>query len=110
MNTATVQNEIDKLSNRQKSLLLLTYGHQLTILARDAYEFQGSGVDKPRLLRDSNEIMHRLFQALRELETKSVKCFSLTGIAHWISCDEKEGYIVHASQQAFSMALQKCKT
>jgi len=110
MNTETIQKEIDKLDNHKKSILLLTYGHQLTVMARDAYEFQGPGVDKPRLLRDSNEIMHRVFQALRELEIKSDKCFSLSGIAHWISCEEKEGDIVSASKQAFSMAVKKCNT
>ncbi|WP_445358789.1 hypothetical protein [Microbulbifer sp. ANSA005] len=110
MNTETIQKEIDKLDSHQKSVLLLTYGHQLTVMARDAYEFQGPGVDKPRLLRDSNEIMHRVFQALRELETKSDKCFSLSSIAHWISCEEKESDIVNASKQAFSMAVQKCNT
>ena len=110
MNTEAIQKELDKLDRHQKSVLLLTYGHQLTVVAREAYEFQGAGVNKPRLLRDSNEIIHRVFQALRELETKSDKCFSLSGIAHWISCDEKEGDIVYASKQAFSMALQKCNT
>lgn len=110
MNTETIQNEIDKLDSHQKSILLLTYGHKLTVMARDAYEFQGPGVDKPRLLRDSNEIMHRVFQALRELETKSDKCFSLSNIAHWISCEEKEGDIVFASKQAFSMAVKQCNS
>ncbi len=58
MNTEAIQKELDKLDSHQKSLLLLTYGHQLTIMARDAYEFQGPGVNKPRLLREANEIMH----------------------------------------------------
>lgn len=110
MNTEAIQKEIEKRGRHQKSMLLLTYGHQLTVMAREAYEFQGPGVDKPRLLRDSNEIMHRVFQALRELETSSDKCFSLSGIAHWISCEEKEGDIVYASKQAFSMAVKKCNT
>ncbi|QYJ72309.1 hypothetical protein K0H59_04425 [Shewanella sp. FJAT-51649] len=110
MNTEAIQIELDKLDSRQKSVLLLTYGHQLTVMARDAYEFQGPGVNKPRLLRDANEILHRVFQALRELETQADEFFSLQGIAHWISCDEKEGDIVYASKQAFSRALQKCNT
>lgn len=110
MNTKDIKRELDKLDNYQKSVLLLTYGFQLTVMAREAYEFQGSGVEKPRLLRDSNEILHRVFQALKEIETKSDKCFSLSGISHWISCEEKEGDIVSASKQAFSMALQKCNT
>jgi len=110
MSTEEIQKELDKLDDHKKAMLLLTYGHQLTVMARDSYDFQGPGVNKPRLLRDSNEILHRVFLALRELETKSEKCFSLSGISHWISCAEKKGDIVMASKQAFSRALQICNT
>ena len=108
MSKEEIQKELDKRDAHQKAVLLLTYGHQLTVMAREAYEFQGSGVERPRLLRDSNEILHRVFQAVRELETESEKCFSLSGIAHWIACNEKSGDIVYASAQAFAEALRKC--
>ena len=42
-------------------LVLATFGHNLTIAARDTYEFQAPGVRAPQRLRDTNEIQHRLF-------------------------------------------------
>jgi hypothetical protein len=62
MSTEDIQKELDKRDARQKAVLLLTYGHQLTVMARDAYEFQGPGVARPRLLRDSNEILLEYFR------------------------------------------------
>ncbi|WP_212630799.1 hypothetical protein [Pseudomonas sp. KB-10] len=109
MKNEEIQIELDERNAHQKALLLLSYGHQLTVMSRESYEFQGAGVTNPRLLRDANEILHRVFQALTELQLQSEKSFSLSGISHWISCEEKTGSIVQASNQAFSMALQKCK-
>lgn len=107
MNIDFIQNEIDSLDFDEKSRFLILYGHYLTIMARDAYEFQGAGVKKPRLLRDINEILHRVFQALRELEDDSENFFVLSGLAHWIACENREGDIVHASHQAFRMAINR---
>lgn len=109
MKNEEIQIELDKRNTHQKALLLLSYGHQLTVMSREAYEFQGAGVTNPRLLRDANEILHRVFQALTELQLQSENCFSLSGVSHWISCEERTGSIVQASNEAFSMALQKCK-
>jgi hypothetical protein len=41
--------------------VLATFGHELTIVARDAYEFQALGVRESERLRDINEIQHRVF-------------------------------------------------
>jgi hypothetical protein len=40
---------------------LLTFGHNLTIAARDTYEVQAAGVHAPQRLREINEIQHRVF-------------------------------------------------
>ena len=40
--------------------VLATFGHNLTIAARDTYEFQAPGVRAPQRLRDINEIQHRV--------------------------------------------------
>ena len=89
MKPEDIDNLIKGLGSSQKTILLLTYGHQLTVMARDAYEFQSPGVRNPRLLRDTNEILHRIFQALKEIEKNTEKCFSLSGISHWISCEDR---------------------
>lgn len=106
MKSKDIQIELDKRNPHQKALLLLGYGHQLTVMAREAYEFQGSGVTNPRLLRDANEILHRVFQAVTELQLQSENYFSLSCISNWISCEGKTESIVQASNQAFLSALQ----
>ena len=49
--------------------VLAALGHNLTIAARDTYEFQAPGVRAPQRLRDINEIQHRVFGHLVALTT-----------------------------------------
>jgi hypothetical protein len=49
--------------------VLATLGHNLTIAARDTYEFQAPGVRAPQRLRDINEIQHRVFSHILALST-----------------------------------------
>ena len=105
--------EIDKLLSNftedQKVLVLLAYGHELTISARDGYEVQGDSLTKPRLLREINEIMHRIFPAINEIQTKSVERFSLSSICHWISCEDRNTDLQKESINCFKRALNRCK-
>lgn len=36
----------------------------------------------------------------------SENCFLLSGVFHWTSCEEKQGDMIVASKQAFSIVLQ----
>ena len=47
--------------------LLAAFGHNLTIAARDTYEFQAPGVRSPERLRGINEIQHRVFAHILKL-------------------------------------------
>ena len=49
------------LSSEIQLRALATFGHNLTIAARDTYELQAPGVRAPQWLRDINEIQHRVF-------------------------------------------------
>lgn len=49
--------------------VLAALGHNLTIAARDTYEFQAPGVRAPQRLRDINEIQHRVFEHILALAT-----------------------------------------
>jgi hypothetical protein len=51
--------------------VLAALGHNLTIAARDTYEFQGPGVRAPQRLRDITEIQHRIFGHIAALATDS---------------------------------------
>lgn len=110
MDKSQIETELDKRKPADKMGLLLKYGHQLTIMCREAYEFQAPGVTNPRLLRDANEIHHRIYQAVRELTLGDEKGFSLTGISHWIAANERSEDIKKASIQAFKRAMEKCNT
>ena len=83
------QRILDSLPNDDQAKLLLLYGHQMTIIARDAYEFQGSGVIDPRLLRDINEINHRLFLQVKSLVFGEEPEFPNEVIASWIMGEDK---------------------
>lgn len=110
MNAEQVNAKLESLDDRGKIMLLLTYGHSLTIMARDSYEFQGGGVIRPTLLRGVNEILHRVFQAVIELEKSDTERFVYSGISNWISCEGKEAILQYASSQAFERAVTKCAT
>ena len=108
MNKDKITETLKSRTEEQAIRLLLIYGHELTIQARWAYEFQGSGVDDPRLLRDCNEIQHRVFQALQELVENREKKFSFSHLGSWISAEERNEKIRNASIQAFNRAIEKC--
>ena len=106
MNAKQIQQELDELSVAERMRLLICYGHQLTIVCRIAYEFQAPGVTDPQLLRDANEIHHRLYQAIRELERGEDSGYSVSGISNWISEPERRDEIQNASTQAIRWALE----
>ena len=108
MNTDQIQSQIDSLPIETILQLLICYGHELTIMSREAYEFQSPEVKSPKLLRDANEIHHRIYQAIRELTNSDAKGFSVSGISHWIAAIEKSVQTKNASVQAFQRALIKC--
>ena len=49
-----------QLPAEQQIRVLAAFGHNLTIAARDTYEFQAPGVRAPERLRHINEIQHRV--------------------------------------------------
>ena len=110
MNEEQIREKIESFNDFNLVVLLLSYGHELTIQARVGYEFQSTGLTDPRLLRDCNEIQHRVFQALKEIHSGMENRFSLSGLSHWIIATERSNAIQQASIQAFKKALTKCST
>ena len=109
MSIEQVRTELSEMKDSARLKFLIKYGHELTIMARDAYVFQSEEVLNPKLLRGINEILHRVFQAIRELEEKSEEKFSFEGLPHWISCQERDLDIQKASMNAINRVIQKCK-
>ena len=110
MTSEQIQAKINELVIEEQLKLLVNYGHQLTIMCRESYEFQAPGVTNPRLLRDANEIHHRIYQAIRELVQGENTGFSVSAISHWISANERSKDIQIASAHAFKRAIEKYNT
>lgn len=102
-----IQAILEKLPVTEQIRLLLTYGHQLTVMARDSYEFQGAGVVKPELLRGVNEINHRLFPNIESLIGTEAPAFPSNIMASWIA-GEGRPTIAQGSLRAFERALVIC--
>ena len=110
MNSTEIETVLVSLDNQRQVHLLLAYGHWLTILARDAYEFQGPGVVKPRLLRDVNEISHGVYPKISELLNNLESSVSVEGISFWIAAEERNDEIRTASVEVFKRAFGKTNT
>ena len=66
----------DEIGRRYKSLsadeqlrVLPTFGHNLTIAARDTYEVRAPGIRATQQLHDMNEVQHRVFAHIVALLT-----------------------------------------
>lgn len=51
----------------QKLDFLIRFSHFLTVVGRECYDFDGSGVEHPKSLRYINEMQHRIMGAAMEL-------------------------------------------
>ena len=80
---------LNSLPPMQQVTFLAELGHELTVVARKAYEFQGPGVDDPRWLRDLNEISHRLFPQIAALVSGSPAPFPNDALVSWLPAEGK---------------------
>ncbi len=94
------------LSAVEQSQLLALLGHELTILGRYAYEFQGPGVTDPRLLRDLNEIQHRVHGQLFSLARCGEPDFPADLMASWLFGEGKP-HLQTGLAFAFERAAQR---
>jgi len=80
---------LDDLPPSQQARFLAHFGHQLTVVARDAYEHLGPGVDDPRCLRDLNEIYHRIFPQIGALTNALTPPFANEDLMPWLLAEGK---------------------
>lgn len=57
----------EALSQSERIRFFALFGHNMTIAARDTYEFQAPGVRAPQRLRAINELQHRVLGQLHAL-------------------------------------------
>ena len=97
---------LSTLSAAEQSRLLALVGHELTILGRSAYEFQGPGVTDPRLLRDLNEIQHRVHGQIFSLARRGEPDFPADLMASWLFGEGKP-HLQTGLALAFQRAVQR---
>lgn len=100
---------LSTLSTTEHSRLLMLVGHELTILGRSAYEFQGPGVTDPRLLRDINEIQHRVHQQLFSLAQRGESNFSPALLASWLFAEGRP-HLQRDLAFSFERAVERFQT
>jgi hypothetical protein len=101
------QELLESLTAGEQARLLKHVGFELTVLARSAYEFQGPGVADPRLLRDLNEIQHRIFGQLASF-TQQRPDFTPEGMAAWL-LGEGKPHLQGRLAKAFDTAVQRAQ-
>jgi hypothetical protein len=92
------------LDKESRLLFLARYGHQLTIIARSAYVEEVSDMLAMRLLRDLNEIEHRLFGYMASIMTNDAHCFDDRTIVSILLGNEPAG---SGTATAFEAALRR---
>lgn len=88
----------------EQARFLSRLGHLLTVVGRRAYEHLGPGVVDPRLLRDLNEIHHRIYAQLESLASGKSPAFTSDMMASWLAAEEKPELL----QQACLLAFERC--
>ena len=95
------------MTDGELSKLLSFLGHELTIIARTAYEFQGPGVTDPRFLRDLNEIQHRVFGQLMAIARgKRSDYLPVDILVSWLLAENKPARLKLEVAYAFERALK----
>ena len=90
--------------------LLLLFGHELTVIARTAYEFKGLGVADPLFLRNINEIQHRVFGQLIAIERGDSCYLPMDVLVSWLLADNKSSRLKFEVAHAFERAVNRFRS
>ena len=102
---ADCERALELMPVHEQAVFLCHLGHKLTVIARTAYEFQAPGVTNPRLLRDLNEIHHRIYPQVRSLISRGESIFDAESLASWIVGEERSSELQSACLWAFEQCL-----
>ncbi|MDX2198110.1 MAG: hypothetical protein SF069_03965 [Phycisphaerae bacterium] len=95
------------MSPQEQARFLSSLGHWITVIGRDGHGFQEPGVaDALFLLRDLNEIHHRIYAQIHTALNTSQPCFPPDVIASWI-CGEGKPHLQERLFWAVNQALQR---
>ena len=87
---------------------LALFAHNLTIAARDTYEFQAPGVRAPERLRAVNEIQHRVLQHIHSLLTPGEWRYSDEALLSTMLAEENsDAHLREQATWAFQDAMKR---
>jgi hypothetical protein len=95
-----------EMTPQRQAQFLTRLGHMYTVYARDAYEFQGPGVTNPRLLRDFNEVHHRIYAQLTGLLMDGKDVFPPDILAVWLCGEGRDDAFRVVSLEVFERCLK----
>lgn len=105
MNQEQYRQALDAMPPYARSQFLCHLGHSLTVAGRCAYEFQAPGVTDRDLLRDLNEIHHRLYPQIGRLIKAEELAFDTASLASWLEGVDRPKEFQAACQYAFEQCL-----
>jgi hypothetical protein len=110
MTQADCEKALRSMTPTEQAHFLGILGHTLTVAARRVYEFQGPGVTNPRLLRDLNEIHHRIYPQIRSLISGGEPTFDPETMASWLAGEERSAELQKACLRAFEESMMRAST
>ncbi len=106
MDPSEATRRLSALSAEAQLRLLASFGHNLTVAARDTYEFQAPGVREPMRLRQINEIQHRVLAHILAL-SKSNQFRYPDDVLISIMLEHDDGHLRAQALWAYEDALKR---
>lgn len=102
------RNVLEPMTRDERVVFLAEYGHELTILARCTYTEKTSGVTHPRLLRELNEIQHRIFNQIISLRRGRDEGYPLDVLVKILLAEHRPA-LRSSLDTAFARTVENCQ-
>lgn len=90
----------------EEAIFLAHLGHLLTVVARETYEAKALGVKNPIILRELNEIHHRIDAQIRDILITGERTFDPKSLVSWLTAEDRLPKLRSSCIWAFCQALE----
>ena len=108
MDLAEATRQLSSLPTEAQLRLVAKFGHNLTIAARETYEFQAPGVRAPQRLRQINEVQHRILAHILALSTENAWRYP-DDVLISIMLEHEDEHLSAQAKWAFEDALKRVR-
>ena len=108
MDQEEARRRFERLPSNEQLRVLASFGHNLTIAARDSYEVGGTGLRSPERFRNINEVQHRVLAHIHALSLGDPKRYPdsvLLSIFFEYGDEHLRAQILSAFEDALSPAV-----